>query len=592
MRERFNYDPFVLPFTIGFIFIMIYLAAGIISTIKELPIEDKKKLGKNFFSRKILVSLKEIFLECLIHRKIFKRNPVLGYMHMSIAFGWFMLIILGHIEVQLYCPHRVNLPYYPIFFRYFMMETHSTLKGSLFFFLMDFFLLVVLSGVALALYKRINSRLMGMRRTTRLKIGDQVAVYSLWAIFPLRLLAESFTSGISGGSFLTRGFGIMFESFVSNEALIRPTWWAYSIALGVFFFALPSSRFMHIPSEILLIILRNAGIKSKKNNAGYGNIELYSCSRCGICIDACQMSSAAHLDRKTTVYFLRQLRERKPGIEEAAQQCLMCGRCVEACPVGIDSCRLKQNARHSDSFHAPHQYAYLPSSPKIETDVLYFAGCMTHLTPGITKAMHQIFSSAGVNYQMMDKDGSICCGRPVMLLGQEASAMELIRKNTDIILQSNAKLLVTSCPICFKVFNESYHLPIPVMHHTQYIEQLIEEGRITVDHTQLTVVYHDPCDLGRNSGIYTSPRKVLSGMSYLINTGYDKENAFCCGASVGNAVISGDQRKKIAQDALIRLTREKPDVLVTACPLCKKTFTSIGDQEVADIAQIVVRGMK
>ncbi len=592
MRERFSYDPFVLPFMIGFVFIIIYVVAGVISTVRELPYEDRKKLGKSIFSRKILVSVKEIFMECLIHRKIFRRNRMLGFMHMSIAFGWFLLIVLGHIEVRLYCPERVSLPYFPIFFRYFMMETESTLRGSLLFFLMDASLLMVLVGIGLALYKRINSRLMGMRRTTKLRIGDRIAMYSLWAIFPLRLLAESFTSGISGGSFLTRGFGMVFESFVSNEALIRPTWWAYSTALGVFFFALPVSRYMHIPSEILLIVLRNAGIKSKKTNAGYGNVELYSCSRCGICIDACQMSSASRLDRKTTVYFMRTLRHGKGDIEGAAQQCLMCGRCVQACPVGIDSCRLKQNVRRSDSFLSPKQYKYLPPTETIRTDVLYFAGCMTHLTPGIAKAMHTIFERAGVNYRMMDEGGGICCGRPLMLLGQEASAALMIQKNTDIILQSNAELLVTSCPICYKIFNEEYNLPIPVMHHTQYIEQLIDKGSIVINHTGLSAVYHDPCDLGRNSGIYNPPRQVLYQAVHLKGTEQEREEALCCGASVGNAVLTNDQRRKIAQDALKKLTTEKPDILVTACPLCKKTFSGAGTQQVEDIAQVVVKAME
>ena len=177
MRERFIYDPFVLPFMLGFTFICIYLVAGIINTIRELPYDDRKKLGKSLFSRKLLDSIKEIFMECLLHRKIFKRNRMLGFMHASIAFGWFMLIVLGHIEVRLYCPERVSLPYFPIFFRYFMMKTESTLGGSLFFFLMDVNLLVVLTGIGLAMYKRINSRLLGMRRTTKLKMGDRIAMY-------------------------------------------------------------------------------------------------------------------------------------------------------------------------------------------------------------------------------------------------------------------------------------------------------------------------------------------------------------------------------------------------------------------------------
>jgi len=407
----------------------------------------------------------------------------------------------------------------------------------------------------------------------------------------LRLLAESFTSGISGGSFLTRGFGLVFESFVANEALIRPTWWAYSIALGAFFFALPVSRYMHIPTEILLIIMRNAGIKSKKTNAGYGNVELYSCSRCGICIDACQMSSAAHLDRKTTVYFMRLLRRQNGNIEAAARQCMMCGRCVQACPVGIDSCRLKQNVRRSESFYSPVQYQYFPPTETIRADVLYFAGCMTHLTPAIGRAMQTIFERAGVNYRMMDEGGGICCGRPLMLLGEEKAAAAMIEKNTDIILQSNAELLITSCPICYKIFNEEYHLPVPVMHHTQYIGQLMDKGAITVNHTGLSAVYHDPCELGRNSGVYHPPRQVLHQVVNLMDTKYEREEGLCCGGSVASAALTNDQRRRIARDALQKLTGENPDILVTACPLCKKTFAGAGSQLVEDIAQVVVRAM-
>ena len=591
MRERFIYDPFVLPFMAGFTFIILYLAGGVINTIRELPYEDRKRLVKSIFSRQIFVSIKEIFMECLLHRKIFRRNRVLGFMHASIAFGWFMLIVLGHIEVRLYCPERVTLPYFPIFFRYFMMETDSTLKGALFFFLMDATLLLILIGIGLALYKRINSRLMGMRRTTKLRMGDRIAMYTLWAIFPLRLLAESFTSGIGGGSFLTRGFGLVFESFVANEALIRPTWWAYSIALGAFFFALPVSRYMHIPTEILLIVLRNAGIKSKKTNAGYGNIELYSCSRCGICIDACQMSSAARLDRKTTVYFMRLLRRQNGNIKAAARQCMMCGRCVQACPVGIDSCRLKQNVRRSESFYSPAQYQYFPPTETIRADVLYFAGCMTHLTPGTGRAIQTIFERAGVNYRMMDEGGGVCCGRPLMLLGEEKAAAAMIEKNTDIILQSNAGLLITSCPICYKIFNEEYHLPVPVMHHTQYIGQLIDKGAIAVNHTGLSAVYHDPCELGRNSGVYHPPRQVLHQVVNLMDTKYERGEGLCCGGSVASAALTTDQRRRIARDALQKLTGEKPDILVTACPLCKKTFAGAGSQIVEDIAQVVVRAM-
>lgn len=591
MQERLSFDPFVLPFTFGIVYILVYLLVAIIRVVNALPKEDKHRLVKGLFSKKILISIKEIFLECLIHRKIFQHNRWLGFMHMSIAFGWFMMILIGHIEVKLYAPTRFNLPYYPLFFRYFMMETETTLKGGLFFFLMDFFLLLTLTGIGMAMYKRINKRRFGMRRTTKLRLGDTIAMYTLWAIFPLRLLAESFTSNVSGGSFLTRGFGLVFENFVSNPDHTLPIWWAYSIALGVFFVALPHSRYMHIITEPFLIVLRNSGIKVEKKNKGYATVGIYSCSRCGMCIDPCQMVSAARLNSRASVYFLRQVRHNEKETENAANACLMCGRCVQACPVGIDSCSIKQNVRYEKSLPTgtAQQYSYLPEPivPDAKPEILYFAGCMTHLTPGIKQSMQTIFEHANVSYRFMDEEGSICCGRPLLLAGQTAAAERLIEANKRIIVESGAKILVTSCPICYRAFTETYSLPIKVLHHTEYLERLIDEGRIKLQKSLKNVVYHDSCELGRYSNIYNAPRNVLRNIAYLQPTPHDGKDGICCGGSIGSTLLTSTQRRKIAIDAANKLTEKQPDCLVTSCPLCKKTFDNATGTAVKDIAQVV-----
>ncbi len=590
------FDPFVLPFCIGLLFILGYLGLALIRVISQLTPDDRKKLVSGLFSRRFFSSAREVFMECLIHRRIFSFNPLLGYMHMSIAFGWFMLIVLGHIEVLLYAPNRFNL-YYPIFFRYFVMQTEETLRGGLFFFLMDFFLLRTLSGIVLALYKRINSRIMGMRRTTRLRWGDRIAMYALWLVFPLRLLAESFTSGIGGGSFLTRGFGLIFEQFVANTLLIQPIWWAYSLSLGIFFFALPFSRYMHIPTEILLIFLRNAGIRSFHPHRGYARVELYSCSRCGLCLDTCQMVSAGRMEPKATAYFIHAARHHSPDAAVVAENCLMCGRCVEACPVNIDSCRLKQATRNLQDQATPGRFSYLDSRTvtplpvgavtAVEPKVLYFAGCMTHLTPSIPRAMEQLFKAAKQPYTYIDRDGSICCGRPLMLSGKKEDAGVLMEKNKALILGSGADTLVTSCPICYRIFREEYKLPIKVLHHTEYLEQLLLSEKIHVNRKPLRAVYHDPCELGRYSKVYEAPRRVLGEIVRLSGTDFDRENGLCCGGSIANVPITGSQRKRIARDAVKKLTLSAPDYLVTSCPLCQKTLGAVSETPTVDIAVLV-----
>ena len=83
---------------------------------------------------------------------------------------------------------------------------------------------------------------------------------------------------------------------------------------------------------------------------------------------------------------------------------------------------------------------------------------MTSLTPMIMKSMTSLLKKAGVNYGIMDKDGGICCGRPMLMAGRIDQAMELVAKNTEIIKESGADILLLSCPICYKIFKEKYAL--------------------------------------------------------------------------------------------------------------------------------------
>ena len=158
-------------------------------------------------------------------------------------------------------------------------------------------------------------------------------------------------------------------------------------------------------------------------------------------------------------------------------------------------------------------YNFLPAPVSGQADVLYFAGCMTHLTPSIRNSMIKILDASGVNYKFIDENGGVCCGRPLMLAGQDKEARELINYNSKLILKSGAKTLVTSCPICYKVFRESYYLDIEVLHHTQFIKNLIDEGSLKLNFLRKKVAYHTPCDLGRGSGVYEEPKEVLRYVS-------------------------------------------------------------------------------
>jgi Fe-S oxidoreductase len=205
--------------------------------------------------------------------------------------------------------------------------------------------------------------------------------------------------------------------------------------------------------------------------------------------------------------------------------------------------------------------------------------------------MIKILDASGIRYSFIDEDGGVCCGRPLTLAGRDKDARELINFNSRMIGKTGAHTLVTSCPICYKVFKESYYLDLDVMHHSQFIKMLIDENLVKLKFSRKRVVYHSPCDLGRGSGVYDEPKEVLQHLTLLEKTGFEDENSLCCGGSLGNLKISSKNRQVIAGDAAARLTINNPDILATACPLCKKTFASATSTKVADISEIVAESL-
>lgn len=582
------YDPFILPFTIGLNILLIYLVITYIRWIRKFPRKDRRTIRKNILSFKTFKAAKEVFLESLVHHKIYRSSPFLGYMHMCFGLGWFLLIVVGKIESLVYHASIFNPPYFAIFFRYFHPAQETFPYSTTFAFLMDLILLMILSGLTLAFLKRLYSKALGLKKTTNHRPFDLIILTVLWLIFPFRFLAESFTSGVrGGGSFLTHTAGDFFDNFLPIEQLAYPAWWAYSSALGLFFLLLPFSRYMHIPTEIVYIFLKNWGIKQGHSFRAFSQFQLYSCSRCGICIDQCQLGSSLGMSDTQPVYFLKKLRHhRDHAIQDS--NCLMCGRCEAACPVDLRLNALRLSQRPDYTWITKDTYNYTPSPRINEAKVAYFAGCMGHLTPTVIRSMQDIFAKAGVDFTFIDEKEGVCCGRPMMLAGNHNAASVIVEKNKAILESSGASVLVTSCPICYKTFKENYHLNLKVMHHTEYIHQLIQEKALHPRQSDLKTVFHNPCELGRGCDVYAAPEQVLKTVSHKLTTAYDGKKSLCCGGSLANLHITAQQRTQLSMDALNAYLAYQPDLLVTACPLCKKTFTKADNPvPVKDIAEVV-----
>ena len=182
----------------------------------------------------------------------------------------------------------------------------------------------------------------------------------------------------------------------------------------------------------------------------------------------------------------------------------------------------------------------------------------------------------------------VCCGRPLKLSGETDAARKMMRYNTELFRKHGITTLVTSCPICLKVFREDYALEgIEVLHHSEYILRLLRTGRLRLSHGDTRYTYHDPCELGRGSGIYDQPRAVIEAMGQLLEPAETRENALCCGSSVANTAISDGQQAAIARSVAAELEATGAETIVTACPLCKKAIARGATKEVHDLAEIV-----
>ena len=593
------FSLFVIPFCLGVLALLVISVIKYFNWYRGFDRKQQTLIRKNILSWKFLPAIWEMIRESLLHWRITRHNVILGYMHRSLAFGWFLLIVVGAVQAVLAFPN--GHPFYvAIFFNFF--EPRATniahfASATQFANLMDILLLYVFSGLTLAIFKKFWSKPLGMKRTTRHNLTDRVAKAALWCIFPFRLLAEGATSAIyHNGGFLVVAMGNMLRAMgLDNDIFEYNTWMFYSLALGVFFTLMPFTRYMHIFTEVFLIYFRKLGLREGDQKSGYTLYELSACSRCGICIDGCPINRELDITNIQGVYLLQTIRNKDLFNKEQdiANMCMVCGRCSTDCPVGIDLATIRRQVRSQavKPIDHPDGFQYLKRQQHFNAigRVAYFGGCMSHLTPGITEAMEQIFQAANQNYWYMDKESTMCCGRPLLQQGLIRQADELRNLNKRLIAKSKATMLVTSCPICYQSFTQEYKLDIPVMHHTQYIDMLIKTGRIKVAKSDMRVTYHDPCELGRGCGVYDEPRRVLSAATTLLPTREEREKSLCCGYNLGNTHIETSQQQLIRDAALRNLTEPQPDRICTACPMCKKALNRANDLLVSDIAEIIAK---
>jgi heterodisulfide reductase subunit D len=232
-------------------------------------------------------------------------------------------------------------------------------------------------------------------------------------------------------------------------------------------------------------------------------------------------------------------------------------------------------------------------------EILFWVGCsgsFDQRAQKITRAFATILDKAGVRYAILGKEES-CTGDPARRAGNEFLFQMMAYQNIQLLNNYGVKKIVTTCPHCFNILGNEYPElggKYEVMHHTAFLQQLIDEGKIRLKeggpYKGKRITYHDSCYLGRANNIYEAPRKVLEALeAELIEMKRCRSKGLCCGA--GGAQMFKEEEKGSTRVNFER-THEAMDtgagVIAAACPFCNTMLTDgVKHEEKEDSVQVM-----
>lgn len=235
----------------------------------------------------------------------------------------------------------------------------------------------------------------------------------------------------------------------------------------------------------------------------------------------------------------------------------------------------------AEAIKVPTMAEYLAEGKKPE--ILFWVGCAGSFddrAKKITKAFVKLLHNAGVDFAVLGTEES-CTGDPAKRAGNEFLFQMQAATNIEVLNGYEIEKVVTACPHCFNTIRNEYPAlggNYEVMHHTQFLKALLEEGKLKVEGGKFKgkrVTFHDPCYLGRGNGEYEAPRDLLRKLEVeLVEMRKCKQNGLCCGAGGGQMFKEPEPGNK---DVNIERTEQamevKPEVIAAGCPFCNTMMT-------------------
>jgi Fe-S oxidoreductase len=354
-----------------------------------------------------------------------------------------------------------------------------------------------------------------------------------------------------------------------------------------------------------------------------GGEALKLCYQCGLCTGVCPWN----LVRNFLVR--RMIHQAQLGLvnfeDEDAWLCATCRACVQRCPRGVEIIDIMRAMRR---VIVELGTGYLPPSLRITgknisvtgnplgegrekradwakgvgvktfatgTEVLYFSCCIPAYDPKakrIARATATVLQKAGADFGILG-DRESCCGESIRKAGHESLFQTLAQSNIAIFAENSVKKIVTSSPHCYYAFKNEYPNlggNFEVMHSSQYFASLIKQGKLKFSkELNKKVAYHDPCYLGRHSGIYDEPREVLQSIPgvELVEMADHRENSLCCGGGGGRIWQETKKEERFSDLRIEQAIRAGAEVIASACPYCLLNFEdSILTMDKGEVIQV------
>lgn len=214
-----------------------------------------------------------------------------------------------------------------------------------------------------------------------------------------------------------------------------------------------------------------------------------------------------------------------------------------------------------------------------EVDLLFYVGCTPAYDPRVqpvTRALATVFRKAGLDFGTMGMD-EMCCGNEIKRIGESEGFESMVEEFHEMAREFQARRMVTASPHCFNTFKNEYGpMPFPVQHYSQFLVDLLDQGKLTYGReVRKKVTYHDPCFLGKHNGIYDEPRHILQSIPGVEFEDLDRsrERSVCCEGGGGRMWAEGTNiQERLAHQRVRDAVSMGAEVLAVACPFCLLTL--------------------